>query len=63
MESDSQPQTTDPDDSCPACPHPWSSHDRIGARFCTVTSSGERTRGCVCATTSGSIDQLTGLRR
>jgi len=33
---------------CAACPHPWPSHDRISARFCTATVDGRFSRGCVC---------------
>jgi hypothetical protein len=33
---------------CAACPHPWTNHDRIAARFCTATVAGKFSRGCVC---------------
>ncbi len=33
---------------CAVCPHPWTGHDRIAARFCTATVSGKFTRGCIC---------------
>jgi hypothetical protein len=33
---------------CAVCPHPWTFHDRIAARFCTATVAGKFTRGCVC---------------
>jgi hypothetical protein len=33
---------------CAVCPHPWPTHDRIAARFCTATVAGKFTRGCVC---------------
>ena len=34
---------------CPACSHPMSAHDRIGARFCLATTAGGTDRGCVCS--------------
>ena len=33
---------------CAACPHPWSDHDDLGARFCAATAVSHLTRGCVC---------------
>lgn len=33
---------------CPACPHPMSAHDPIGARFCRATTAASLERGCVC---------------
>lgn len=33
---------------CATCPHPWSRHDRIAARFCTATATSGYRRGCVC---------------
>lgn len=33
---------------CAVCPHPWADHDRIGARFCTATTTEHHSRGCVC---------------
>jgi len=33
---------------CAVCPHPWSAHDRIAARFCTATIAGKFSRSCVC---------------
>jgi len=33
---------------CAVCPHPWTTHDRIAARFCAATAAGKFTRGCVC---------------
>ena len=33
---------------CPACAHPMSAHDRIGARFCLATAAGGTDRFCVC---------------
>jgi len=35
-------------DVCAVCPHPWTFHDRIAARYCTATIAGEFSRGCVC---------------
>jgi hypothetical protein len=34
---------------CAVCPHPWTTHDRIAARFCTATVAGKFSRGCVCS--------------
>jgi len=31
-----------------ACGHPEHEHDDIARRYCTATSSGELTRGCIC---------------
>ncbi len=40
------------DEACATCPHPWHSHDRIAARYCTASAAGGRPdRGCVCTTT------------
>jgi hypothetical protein len=36
------------DNKCPACAHPWDEHDVISARYCTATSAGALTRGCIC---------------
>ncbi|WP_246258676.1 RGCVC family protein [Amycolatopsis anabasis] len=33
---------------CAACPHPWSGHDLIAARYCAATVAGGHSRGCVC---------------
>lgn len=33
---------------CAVCPHPWSFHDRIAARYCTATIAGQSGRRCVC---------------
>ena len=33
---------------CAACPHPWTTHDAIAARYCTATVAGKFSRGCVC---------------
>jgi hypothetical protein len=33
---------------CAVCPHPWTFHDRIAARYCTATVAGKSSRGCVC---------------
>ncbi|HEV7652604.1 MAG TPA: RGCVC family protein [Actinophytocola sp.] len=45
-----------PDDEvargCAACPHVWTAHDPIAARFCTATVGGQFSRGCVCAPTT-----------
>ena len=35
--------------ACPACPHDIAAHDRIGLRFCAVTTSKALERGCVCS--------------
>jgi hypothetical protein len=35
-------------DACAVCPHPWTFHDRIAARYCTATVAGRYSRGCVC---------------
>jgi hypothetical protein len=40
-----QPQHTD---TCAVCPHPWTDHDRVAARFCTATVAGAYSRTCVC---------------
>lgn len=37
---------TDP--TCPVCPHPLDTHDRISARYCSATTAGGVDRGCVC---------------
>ena len=34
---------------CDMCPHPLDQHDAIAQRFCTATSAGELSRGCICA--------------
>jgi hypothetical protein len=36
------------EDQCQSCPHTRSSHDVIALRFCTATSAGGFSRGCVC---------------
>lgn len=41
-------EPTDDDPQCGVCPHPWSAHDTIGARFCTATGASSIERGCVC---------------
>lgn len=33
---------------CSVCPHPWTAHDQISARYCNATAAGRHTRGCVC---------------
>jgi hypothetical protein len=33
---------------CAVCPHPWTFHDQIAARYCTATVQGKFNRGCVC---------------
>lgn len=33
---------------CAVCPHPWTAHDQIAARFCNATATGKFSRGCVC---------------
>lgn len=33
---------------CAVCPHPWPTHDRIAARYCTATVAAKVTRGCIC---------------
>jgi hypothetical protein len=38
---------------CAVCPHPWTFHDRIAARYCTATIAGQFSRGCVCTPYSG----------
>ena len=35
-------------EACDVCPHPHATHDAIAARFCSATSNGAITRGCVC---------------
>jgi hypothetical protein len=37
---------TDP--ACDVCPHPVTSHDAIGLRFCRATRNSAIDRGCVC---------------
>ena len=34
---------------CAACSHPRAMHDRIAARYCTASTAGKLSRGCVCA--------------
>lgn len=36
------------DAACATCPHRWSSHDQIAARYCTATATSGHSRGCVC---------------
>ncbi|TCP54100.1 hypothetical protein EV191_103141 [Tamaricihabitans halophyticus] len=58
--------TPDPpavEDGCPVCPHPWSAHDTIAARFCRVTERTGNPRACSCATIATYRDELTGLIR
>ena len=33
---------------CDMCPHPLDQHDAIAQRFCTATSAGALSRGCIC---------------
>ena len=33
---------------CDMCPHPLDQHDAIARRFCTATSAGALSRGCIC---------------
>lgn len=33
---------------CAVCPHPWTAHDRISARYCTATVAAKVSRACVC---------------
>ena len=35
---------------CDMCPHPLDQHDAIAQRFCTATSAGALSRGCICTT-------------
>ncbi|MEC3980152.1 RGCVC family protein [Amycolatopsis sp. H20-H5] len=47
--AETSPATTPvAEDQCPSCPHTRSSHDVIAQRFCTATSAGGFSRGCVC---------------
>jgi len=39
------------------CPHPLDQHDAIAQRFCTATSAGALSRGCICLR-SWSLRQL-----
>jgi hypothetical protein len=36
-------------DGCAVCPHAWTAHDAISARFCNATVAGQFERGCACA--------------
>ncbi|MEU4804243.1 RGCVC family protein [Actinosynnema sp. NPDC023587] len=36
------------EDRCTACPHPLSSHDALGERFCAATVSSALDRACIC---------------
>jgi hypothetical protein len=40
------PDTAAP--TCAACSHAWDAHDVIGVRYCTATTAGGLSRGCVC---------------
>ena len=40
-------------DRCPACEHPLSAHDRIGARWCAATQLGVGQRDCMCSVAAG----------
>jgi hypothetical protein len=42
---------------CAVCPHPWTSHDVIAARYCTATTAGGPIRGCVCTANAGHEQQ------
>jgi hypothetical protein len=33
---------------CDICSHPLDQHDAIAQRFCTATSAGALSRGCIC---------------
>ncbi|HEX4703289.1 MAG TPA: RGCVC family protein [Pseudonocardiaceae bacterium] len=44
-----EPEATETtEETCPACTHPMSAHDVIGARFCVATTAGGLSRGCAC---------------
>src|SRR6266568_5632150 len=35
--------------SCPACPHDWEAHGRVGIRYCSATPASGLARECACA--------------
>jgi hypothetical protein len=35
-------------EACPACGHPWRTHDVISTRYCAATTAGALTRRCIC---------------
>jgi hypothetical protein len=50
------PSHTDQDptrDRCPTCEHPFSAHDRVGARWCAATQLGVGQRECLCSVAAG----------
>ncbi len=42
--------------ACAACPHPWTLHDPIAARYCTASAARKLSRGCVC--TAAHVDDV-----
>jgi hypothetical protein len=40
--------STDIDELCAACAHPWHEHDALGVRFCTASIMSSLSRGCIC---------------
>jgi hypothetical protein len=35
-------------EQCSACKHAWDKHDALGVRYCTATTAGSLSRGCIC---------------
>ena len=35
-------------EQCAACKHDWDKHDALGVRYCTATTAGSLSRGCIC---------------